>query len=122
MNLGNFCLSLSVKNLEASRDFYSKLGFKPGHGDGKKWLVMQNGAMKIGLFQGLFERNMLTFNPGWDSNGQKVEKFTDVRELQRELKRAGIEPKPSADESTTGPAHFMLVDPDGNPILVDQHV
>jgi catechol 2,3-dioxygenase-like lactoylglutathione lyase family enzyme len=122
MNLGNFCLSLSVKNLEASKAFYSKLGFKPGNGDGKKWLVMQNGTMKIGLFQGLFDRNMLTFNPGWDSNGQKVEKFTDVRELQRELKAAGIEPSPAADESTTGPAHFMLADPDGNPILIDQHV
>lgn len=122
MNLGNFCLSLSVKNLEASKSFYSKLGFKPGHGDGKTWQVMQNGTTKVGLFQGMFEKNMLTFNPGWDSNGNKVEKYTDVRELQRELKRQGIEPKPAADESTTGPAHFMLVDPDGNPILFDQHV
>jgi hypothetical protein len=83
---------------------------------------MQNGTTKIGLFQGLFDRNMLTFNPGWDSNAKKLETFTDVRELQRELARAGIEPVEKADESTTGPAHFMLEDPDGNPILVDQHV
>ena len=122
MNLGNFCLSLSVKNLEASRAFYSKLGFKPGHGDGKSWLVMQNGTTKIGLFQGMFERNMLTFNPGWDSNGNAVGQFTDVRELQRELKRSGVELTKTADETTKGPEHFMLVDPDGNPILVDQHV
>jgi catechol 2,3-dioxygenase-like lactoylglutathione lyase family enzyme len=122
MNLGNFMVSLSVRSLDASRAFYSKLGFKPGNGDGKTWLVMQNGATKIGLFQGMFERNMLTFNPGWDAYGKKVEQFTDVRELQKELKRAGIEPAPAADESTTGPGHFMLTDPDGNPILVDQHV
>jgi catechol 2,3-dioxygenase-like lactoylglutathione lyase family enzyme len=122
MNLGNFCISLSVKNLEASRTFYSKLGFEPVSGDGKVWQVMQNGTTKIGLFQGLFERNMLTFNPGWDANGKKVETFTDVRELQKALKRAGIEPQKAADEATTGPEHFMLADPDGNPILVDQHV
>jgi catechol 2,3-dioxygenase-like lactoylglutathione lyase family enzyme len=122
MNLGNFCISLSVKNLAASRAFYSKLGFEPVSGDGKMWQVMQNGATKIGLFQGMFERNMLTFNPGWDANGKKVETFTDVRELQKELKRAGVELQKAADESTTGPEHFMLADPDGNPILVDQHV
>ncbi len=122
MNLGNFSLSLSVKDLEASRAFYSKLGFKPGNGDGKTWLVMQNGTTKIGLFQGMFERNMLTFNPGWDANGNTVEGFTDVRELQRQLKSQGIEPVRVADESTSGPEHFMLVDPDGNPILIDQHV
>jgi lactoylglutathione lyase len=111
-----------VQNLEASRAFYSKLGFKPGNGDGKTWLVMQNGTIKIGLFQGMFERNMLTFNPGWDAHGQKLEKFTDVRELQRELKQSGIEPMKAADESTTGPEYIMLADPDGNPILIDQHV
>ncbi|MBL8951376.1 MAG: VOC family protein [Myxococcaceae bacterium] len=122
MNLGNFCVSLTVKNLEVSRDFYAKLGFKPGHGDGKTWLVMQNGTTKIGLFMGMFDKNMLTFNPGWDSNGQPVTPFTDVRELQKALKRAGIVPAKAADESTKGPEHFMLVDPDGNPILFDQHV
>src|SRR3954464_15064379 len=112
MNLGNFCLSLSVKNLEASRAFYEKLGFKPGSGDGKKWQVMQNGSTKIGLFEGMIERNMLTVNTGWDSNGKKLDSFPDVRELQRELKRSGVEPTKAADESTTGPEHFMLVDPD----------
>lgn len=122
MNLGNFALSLSVKNLDASRAFYSKLGFKPGNGDGKSWLVMQNGTTKIGLFQGMFERNMLTFNPGWDANGKTLESFTDVRELQKELKRSGIELTKMADETTKGPEHVMLIDPDGNPILIDQHV
>jgi catechol 2,3-dioxygenase-like lactoylglutathione lyase family enzyme len=122
MNLGNFCISLAVKNLEASRAFYSKLGFKPGNGDGKTWVVMQNGTTKIGLFQGMFEKNMLTFNPGWDAYGKKVEQFTDVRDLQKELKSSGIQPVEAADESKTGPGYFTLVDPDGNPILVDQHV
>lgn len=122
MNLGNFSISLSVKNLDASRAFYSKLGFKPVGGDEKTWLVLQNGTTTIGLFQGMFERNMLTFNPGWNAQKQKLDNFTDVRELQKELKRAGVELTRTADESTTGPEHFMLVDPDGNPILVDQHV
>ena len=122
MNLGNFMVSLSVKNLPASRAFYEKLGFKAGNGDGKNWLVMQNGTTKIGLFQGMFERNMLTFNPGWDAFGQKVEPFTDVRELQKELKSAGVKLDRTADESTKGPEHMMLTDPDGNPILIDQHV
>lgn len=122
MNLGNFSLSLAVKDLDASRAFYSKLGFKPGNGDGKTWLVMQNGTTKIGLFKGMFERNMLTFNPGWDSNGKTLGEFTDVRELQRQLVGAGVTPVKLADEGTKGPEHFMLIDPDGNPILVDQHV
>jgi predicted lactoylglutathione lyase len=122
MNLGNFALSLAVKNLEASRAFYSKLGFKPGSGDGKTWQVMQNGTTTIALFQGHFERNMLTFNPGWDAYKKKLDDFTDVRELQRQIKKAGIEPTEAADESKTGPGYFMLVDPDGNPILIDQHV
>lgn len=122
MNLGNFSLSLSVSDLEASRAFYSKLGFAPGNGDGKSWLVMQNGTTKIGLFHKMFERNMLTFNPGWDFNAKKLDAFTDVRELQRQLKRAGVEPTKLADEATSGPEHLMLVDPDGNPILIDQHV
>lgn len=122
MNLGNFMVSLAVKNLEVSRAFYEKLGFKAGNGDGKTWLVMQNGATKVGLFQGMFERNMLTFNPGWDAFGQKVDSFTDVREVQKELKQAGVKLDRAADESTKGPEYFMLTDPDGNPILVDQHV
>ena len=122
MNLGNFMVSLAVKNLDASRAFYEKLGFKPGNGDGKTWLVMQNGTMKVGLFQGMFERNMLTFNPGWDAFGQKVESFTDVRELQKQLKQQGVTLDRAADEATQGPEYLMLTDPDGNPILVDQHV
>lgn len=122
MNLGNFMVSLAVKNLDASRAFYEKLGFKPGNGDGKTWLVMQNGTTKVGLFQGMFERNMLTFNPGWDAFGQKVESFTDVRELQKQLKQRGVTLDRAADEATQGPEYLMLTDPDGNPILVDQHV
>ncbi|MBM4779195.1 MAG: VOC family protein [Archangiaceae bacterium] len=122
MNLGNFSLSLVVKDLDASRAFYSKLGFTPGNGDGKAWLVMQNGATKLGLFKGLFERNMLTFNPGWDAQGKTLASFTDVRELQKALTKAGLTPVKLADESTSGPEHFMLIDPDGNPILIDQHV
>ena len=122
MNLGNFMVSLAVKNLDASRAFYEKLGFKPGNGDGKTWLVMQNGTTKVGLFQGMFERNMLTFNPGWDAFGQKVESFTDVRELQKALKAADVRLDRSADEATKGPEYLMLTDPDGNPILIDQHV
>jgi catechol 2,3-dioxygenase-like lactoylglutathione lyase family enzyme len=123
MQLGNFCISLTVKNLEASRQFYEKFGFKIVSGNAaQNWLVLKNGDTKIGLFQGMFEKNMLTFNPGWDGNAQKLASFTDVRELQRQLKAQGVQLQPQADESTTGPAHFMAVDPDGNPILVDRHV
>lgn len=123
MQLGNFCISLAVKNLEASRVFYEKLGFKTVAGDAaQNWLVLKNGETKIGLFQGMFEKNMLTFNPGWDNSAQKVDPFTDVRELQRQLKAQGLTLSPEADETTTGPAYFMLTDPDGNPVLVDQHV
>lgn len=123
MQLGNFSLSLTVKDLEASRVFYEKLGFKAVSGDqAKNWLVMKNGECKVGLFHGMFRKNMLTFNPGWDSNAQKLESFTDVRELQKDLQSKGLELKPLADEKSTGPGYFMLEDPDGNPILVDQHV
>ena len=123
MVLGNFSVSLSVKNLEASRTFYEKLGFVAFAGDAKQnWLILRNGSAIIGLFQGMFERNSLTFNPGWDSECNKLPNFTDVRELQRRLKSAGIEPATPADESSTGPASFIVIDPDGNPILVDQHV
>lgn len=123
MELGAFSISLTVKNIEASRDFYEKLGFEAFHGDiSQNWLVMKNGDHVIGLFQGMFEKNILTFNPGWDQNAQSLESFTDVRELQRQLKADGVEFESEAEENTTGPASFMIVDPDGNPILVDQHV
>lgn len=123
MPLGNFSVSLAVKDLAASRAFYEKLGFTLVGGDAKKnWVVLKNGTTKIGLFQGMFEKNMLTFNPGWDHERNKLAEFTDVRELQKRLKSAGIEPSPAADESGSGPGYFMLTDPDGNPILVDQHV
>ena len=123
MELGAFSVSLAVKDLEASRSFYEKLGFTVFHGDAAQhWLILKNGDHVIGLFQGMFEKNILTFNPGWDQNAQNLESFTDVRELQRQLKAAGVEFTQQADESTTGPASFVVVDPDGNPILVDQHV
>lgn len=123
MDLGNFSVSLAVKDIEASRAFYAKLGFEPVAGDAaQNWLIMQNpGRTTIGLFQGMFERNTMTFNPGWTSDMQDVEPFTDVREIQRTLRERGIEFQLSADESTTGPASLMITDPDGNPILVDQH-
>ena len=122
MELGAFSVSLTVKDLQASKAFYQKFGFSPFAGDGKHWLIMKNGRHAIGLFQGMFEKNILTFNPGWDSDAQPLLSFTDVRELQRQLKAAGVELATEADESTTGPASFVAVDPDGNTILVDQHV
>ena len=123
MQLGNFSVSLAVKDIAASRDFYEKLGFTAFGGDASQnWLILKNGDVIIGLFQGMFERNMLTFNPGWDSNARSLSKFADVRELQRQLKAKGVRLMSEADESTTGPASFMLTDPDGNPILFDQHV
>jgi catechol 2,3-dioxygenase-like lactoylglutathione lyase family enzyme len=123
MNLGNFSISLAVKDIEASRAFYDALGFKTFMGNATQgWLILKNGDHVIGLFQGMFEKNMLTFNPGWDSNANTLAEFTDVRELQRQLKARGIALVTVADEATTGPASFMVIDPDGNPILVDQHV
>jgi catechol 2,3-dioxygenase-like lactoylglutathione lyase family enzyme len=123
MELGAFSVSLAVKDIQASKAFYEKLGFKVFGGDiSQNWLILKNGDHVIGLFQGLFDRNMLTFNPGWDSNAQKLAAFTDVRELQRQLKAQGVQLVSEADESTAGPASFIVVDPDGNPILVDQHV
>ena len=123
MNLGAFSISLAVKDIEASKAFYEKFGFHVFHGElSQGWLILKNGGTVIGLFQGMFEKNMLTFNPGWDSNAQPLASFTDVRELQRQLKTQGVELVSEADENTTGPASFMVVDPDGNPILVDQHV
>ena len=121
-SLGNFSISLTVKDLAASRAFYEKLGFEARAGDAKRWLILQNGGATIGLHQGVFERNILTFNPGWDQNAQQLATFTDVRDLQRQLKVQGVQLVNEADESTTGPASFIAVDPDGNPILVDQHV
>jgi catechol 2,3-dioxygenase-like lactoylglutathione lyase family enzyme len=123
MQLGNFSISLAVKDIAASRAFYEKLGFKMVSGDpSRNWIVLQNGTTKIGLFQGMFERNMLTFNPGWDSNKATLPNFEDVRDIQKALKARGLTPDPAADESTSGPAHLMLTDPDGNLILIDQHV
>ncbi|MGI9078101.1 MAG: VOC family protein [Gemmatimonadaceae bacterium] len=123
MNLGAFSISLAVKDLEASRSFYEKFGFKPFAGNAEQnWLILKNGDHVIGLFKGMFEKNILTFNPGWDQNAQKLATFSDVRELQRRLKAQGVKLQQEADESTKGPASFIAVDPDGNPILVDQHV
>jgi lactoylglutathione lyase len=123
MELGTFSISLSVKDIEASRLFYEKLGFTVFGGDqSQNWLIMKNGDHAIGLFQGMFENNILTFNPGWNSDAQQLDKFTDVRELQRQLKDLGVEMISQADENSTGPASFMIIDPDGNTILVDQHV
>jgi len=123
MELGAFSISLAVKDIEASKAFYEKFGFKVFGGNAaQKWLILKNGDHVIGLFQGMFEKNILTFNPGWDANAQKLASFTDVRELQRRLKAQGVQLVNEADETTTGPASFIAVDPDGNPILVDQHV
>jgi len=123
MELGNFSISLAVKDLKASEAFYEKFGFTVFMGNrALNWLIMKNGDHVIGLFQGLFERNILTFNPGWDSNGEPLASFTDVRELQRQLKAQGVALLNETDESTTGPGSFIAVDPDGNPILIDQHV
>ena len=122
MQLGAFSISLAVKDLDASRQFYEKFGFSALGGDPSTgWLILKNGDIVIGLFQGMFEKNILTFNPGWDANAQPVDEFTDVRELQRRLKAQGVALASEADESTTGPASFMVTDPDGNTILVDQH-
>lgn len=122
MELGAFSISLAVKDIEASRRFYEAFGFTVFGGDAtQNWLILKNGDHIIGLFKGMFEKNILTFNPGWDSNAQPLPSFTDVRELQRQLKAQGIAFEQEADESTSGPASFIAVDPDGNPILVDQH-
>lgn len=122
MELGAFSISLTVKDIAASKAFYEKLGFTVfGGNQEQNWLIMKNGETLVGLFQGMFDKNILTFNPGWDSNAQPLPSFTDVRELQRQLKAQGVAFVTEADETTTGPASFVVVDPDGNPILVDQH-
>ncbi|GAA1059199.1 VOC family protein [Agromyces bracchium] len=122
MDLGAFSVSLAVSDLAASREFYERLGFEAFGGDPDQgWLMLRNGSHVIGLFRGMFERNLLTFNPGWDQSAAEVDPFTDVRELQRRLREAGAEFVSEVDESGSGPGSFIVVDPDGNPVLVDQH-
>ena len=122
MELGAFSISLAVKDLAASRAFYEKLGFEAAGGDpAQNWIILRNGRCTIGLFQGMFEGNILTFTPGWDEHARPVDPFTDVRDLQRAIKERGIVPATEADETTTGPASMVLTDPDGNTILIDQH-
>ncbi|MDH3387532.1 MAG: VOC family protein [Gammaproteobacteria bacterium] len=123
MELGAFSISLAVKDIQQSRQFYEKLGFTVFGGEqSQNWLIMKNGAHAIGLFQGMFDQNILTFNPGWDSDARPLEKFTDVRELQQLLMNRGVEMISQAQPDSTGPASFVIADPDGNTILVDQHV
>ncbi|MFC7000052.1 VOC family protein [Rufibacter roseus] len=122
MKLGAFSISLSVKNLETSQQFYENLGFKVSAGSMEQnYLIMKNGNALVGLFQGMFEGNILTFNPGWDENAKNTEEFDDVRDIQRQLKKNGVELLSEADIETSGPDSFMLTDPDGNVILIDQH-
>ncbi len=122
MNLGAFSVSLAVHDLETSRRFYEGLGFENAGGNPDEgWLMLRNGEHVLGLFQGMFERNLLTFNPGWDQQGRETEAFTDVRDIQRALRARGIEPVVTADQDGTGPAAIMVVDPDGNQVLIDQH-
>lgn len=122
MELGAFSISLAVKDIAASRAFYETLGFSVfGGNQDERWLIMKNGTTLVGLFQGMFEKNMLTFNPGWDSDAQPLPAFDDVRDIQRHLLAQGVTLEAQADEATSGPAHIMLTDPDGNPILIDQH-
>ncbi|MGD1959511.1 MAG: VOC family protein [Fulvivirga sp.] len=123
MKLGAFSVSLSVKDLKASKVFYENLGFEVFAGDiERKYLIMKNGNALIGLFEGMFENNILTFNPGWDESANKLESFDDVRDIQKHLKSKNIKLEAEADESTSGPANLTLIDPDGNAILIDQHV
>jgi lactoylglutathione lyase len=122
MSLGNFSISLAVKDLAASRDFYEKLGFHVIAGDSVHFSILQDDTSTIGLFQGMFEKNILTFNPGWDRNAAPLPEFEDVRDIQRTLLSRGIKPAVNADESTTGPASITLYDPDGNQITIDQHM
>jgi catechol 2,3-dioxygenase-like lactoylglutathione lyase family enzyme len=123
MQLGAFSISLAVKDLQASKTFYEALGFSAFGGDmAKNYLIMKNGNALVGLFQGMFPNNILTFNPGWDESANKLEQFDDVRAIQKHLKAAGIKVENEADESTSGPASFVVIDPDGNAVLIDQHV
>ncbi|WP_144555942.1 VOC family protein [Bacillus sp. X1(2014)] len=122
MKLGAFSVSLNVKDIHLSKSFYEKLGFQAFGGDiTQNWLIMKNENCVIGLFQGMFEKNILTFNPGWNQNAENLETFTDVRDIQKQLKAEGIKMLTEADETTDGPAHLVIEDPDGNQILLDQH-
>lgn len=123
MDLGNFSVSLSVKDIKASKEFYESIGFSIFHGTiDQNWLIMKNKTATIGLFQGMFEKNILTFNPGWDDDAKSLDSFTDIKEIQKTFEEKGIKLLEKVKEDTIGPASFMLIDPDGNPILVDQHV
>ena len=123
MRLGNFSVSLAVKDIAKSRAFYEKLGFRVFGGDqAKNWLILQNDTSTIGLFQGMFDKNIMTFNPGWDRSGNALPDCDDVRDIQKTLKNRGLALTSEADDTTTGPASLMLLDPDGNPVLIDQHV
>lgn len=122
MELGCFSVSLAVRDLAKSKEFYAKLGFQAMGGDeAQGWLILKNGSTNIGLFQGMFEGNILTFNPGWDQNAQAVDPFTDIRDIQKRLKAAGMAFDTETDDSGTGPAHFVIKDPDGNTVMLDQH-
>lgn len=122
MKLGCFSVSLTVKDINASEAFYNKLGFTVYHGDKEQgWLIMKNGDTNIGLFQGMFDKNILTFNPGWDQQAQDVDDFTDVRAVQKHLQQQGIKLEMTTDESGSGPGHIVFNDPDGNQIMIDQH-
>lgn len=123
MELGGFSVSLTVKDLKKSKAFYEALGFKVFHGEESQgWLIMKSSSCNIGLFQGMFEKNILTFNPGWDENANTLQTYTDVREIQKSLKEKGIKLESEVDETGSGPGSFTLLDPDGNPVLFDQHV
>jgi len=120
--LGAFSLSLTVKDIRASKDFYELLGFEVFHGDiSQKWLILKNGDVTIGLFEGMFERNIMTFNPGWNDQAEEVNPFKDIRMWQKKLKEKGVEFIDEVDETTEGPGNFIILDPDGNPIMLDQH-
>jgi lactoylglutathione lyase len=122
MDLGNFSQSLAVKDVAASKAFYQKLGFEIFHDQSEQgWVIMKSPTAVIGLFQGMFEKNIMTFNPGWDANGQNTDNFTDIRDIQKELKAQGVEILQEVDEKSSGPASFTVIDPDGNPIMIDQH-
>ena len=123
MKLGAFSISLNVKDIKISKEFYKKLGFTVFAGDiDKKYLILKNESTVVGLFEGMFDKNMLTFNPGWDQNANKLENYNDIRAIQKQLITSGLEPSIKADENSTGPASIIIIDPDGNPILLDQHV
>lgn len=123
MDLGNFSVSLNVKDIKASKEFYEALGFTVFHGNvEQKWMVLKNKTATVGLFQDMIDKNMLTFNPGWDKNAVSVSKFTDIRKIQEQFKKNGLLDANQVAPDSTGPANFMVIDPDGNPILIDQHV